>query len=225
MSLKYLAVDSDIELAESEAVGWAKRGIVMNRVDNMTDGIKMLMTDEYLYVGINDDAVDFMPLLRTMRSITSTPILIATNNFCTDREVAALRNGTDLFAPFHKTTEGNIDSVLAHILRISEEIKTPRKALVFNDLLISPALYQVFIKNTEVPITKKEFDIICYLADNQGLLLTYSQIISYVWGADNTTDDVLWTHIKRIRKKFSEASPCHENVIENVHGFGYKFVM
>jgi len=77
MSLKYLAVDSDIELAESEAVGWAKRGIVMNRVDNMTDGIKMLMTDEYLYVGINDDAVDFMPLLRTMRSITSTPILIA----------------------------------------------------------------------------------------------------------------------------------------------------
>jgi two-component system alkaline phosphatase synthesis response regulator PhoP len=222
MNVKYLAVDSDITLAESEAVGWAKRHIGMDRVDNMTDGIKMLLNNEYLYIGINDDAVCFMPLLRAMRSITDTPILIATNHFCTDREVAALRAGADLFANFHATTEGNIDSVLAHVMRIKEENKSPRKVLIYKDLLIALPIHEVFIHNTEIILTKKEFDILWYLIDNQGILLTYSQIIERVWGVDNANADALWTLVKRLRKKLAEASPDYENCIENTHGLGYR---
>jgi two-component system alkaline phosphatase synthesis response regulator PhoP len=224
MNLKYLAVDSDIKLAESEAAGWMKRGIGMERAENMTEGIKMLMSKEYLYVGINDDVIDFMPLLRLMRSVTDIPILIATNNFNTKKEVAALRAGANLFALFHKTTECNIDSVLAHIMRITEENKLPRKALIYKDLIIAPAIHEAYIQNTEIIFTKKEFDIVCYLLENQGVLLTYSQILSTIWGVDNASYDALQTHIKRIRKKLSDVSPCYENFIENIHGFGYKII-
>ena len=155
MNLKYLAIDSDIRLAESEAEGWAERGIGMERADNMAQGIEMLASEKYLYIGINDDAVDFLPLLRTMRSATNIPILIATSNFCAKKDIAALRDGADVFAPFHKTNDGNIDSVLAHIFRINDKIEPARKNFIFHDLLISPDLYQVFIKNTEIVLTVK----------------------------------------------------------------------
>ena len=99
MNMIYLAVDSDVGLANSEAAVWkTTRGIGMERVDNMTEGIEKLLSNEYLYIGINSDAVDFMPLLRTMRSVTHTPILIVTGNFNTDDEVAALEAGADLYS-------------------------------------------------------------------------------------------------------------------------------
>jgi len=82
----------------------------MERVDNMTEGIEKLLLNEYLYVGINSDAVDFMPLLRTMRSVTHTPLLIVTGNFKTEDEVAALERGADLYARWHQTTEGSLGS-------------------------------------------------------------------------------------------------------------------
>jgi DNA-binding response OmpR family regulator len=220
--INYLAVDSNDALAEFEAAGWAKRGIGMERVDDMTDAIKMLTREEYLYIGINGDAVDYLPLLRTMRSLTDIPILIATNNFTTKKEVDALRNGANLYARFHENNEGNIDSVIVHIMSLTEGKKPPRKVLIYNDLLIVPAFYQVFVKNTEVMLTKKEFDILHYFVENQGILLTFPQILSHVWGADSASPEALWTHIKNIRKKLSDISPFYENIIENIHGFGYK---
>ena len=87
MSIRYLAIDSDIELANSEAVAWAKHGIEMDRVDNMVEAIQRLMyNDDYIYIGINSDAVDCMPLLSMMASITNTPILIATSTFTMDKQ-------------------------------------------------------------------------------------------------------------------------------------------
>jgi hypothetical protein len=82
MNMVYLAVDSDSALAETENKIWKSTlGIGMVRVDTMTEGIKALQSSSYLYVGINSDVVDFMPLLKTMRSVTKTPIFIATSNY------------------------------------------------------------------------------------------------------------------------------------------------
>jgi cellulose biosynthesis protein BcsQ len=72
MSIKYLAVDSNIELANREAEAWAKNGIGMERVDNMSEAIQKLMCyDDYIYIGINSDAVDCMPLLSMVDSRTN----------------------------------------------------------------------------------------------------------------------------------------------------------
>lgn len=54
MNIKYLAVDSNVQLANSEAVVWLQRGIEMERADNIREAIqKLSINDEYLYVGIN----------------------------------------------------------------------------------------------------------------------------------------------------------------------------
>ena len=163
MDMTYLAIDSDVELAHSEAAVWkATRGIGMERVDNMTEGIKKLLSGKYLYVGINSDAVDCMALLRTMRNVTNTPILIATGNFITDDEVAAMGMGADLYARWHETTEDNIASVLAHVTRIVEQRTAPlppSNVIVCKNMLLAPFQQSVFVGNHKLDLTAKEFNV------------------------------------------------------------------
>ena len=79
MSLKYLAIDSDVNFAESEAMAWRRElGIDMDRVDDMHEGMKKLKSGNYLYIGINSDVVEFKSLLNTMQYM-ATPIFIATS--------------------------------------------------------------------------------------------------------------------------------------------------
>jgi DNA-binding response OmpR family regulator len=228
MNIKYLAVDSDIELAESEAAVWKEtRGIGMERVDNMTEGIQKLLTGEYLYVGINGDAIDFMPLLQTMRSVTNAPILIAVNSFTTEAEVAALENGADLYARWHKDTKGNIASVLAHITQLSTRGKIPRpssKVIVYDDLLIAPLQRRVFVGNEKIDLTRQEFDLIYYLTANHGMVLTYKQIYKHVWGKgyEDSERDVLRNAIKRLREKLKDDTGCSK-YIKTVLDYGYSF--
>ena len=108
MGLKYLNIDSDVSIVNTHAAIWAEREIGVERVDNMNEGLQKLLKDDYLCVAINGDTVDFMPLLNIMRSATNTSILIGTSNFTTEKEVAAMAHGADLFARFHETPEGNI---------------------------------------------------------------------------------------------------------------------
>jgi len=53
--------------------------------------------------------------------------------------------------------------------------------------------------------------------------MTYAKILSEIWGVDNAIPDVLRTYIKHIHKKITEVLPYYETIIENVHGFGYRF--
>jgi len=123
MDKKCLAVDSNIENANVYVLEWSEHNVKMDRADNMAEAIQYLLSDEYIFVGINGDSVDFMPLLSKMRSITDTPIMIVTSDFTTENEIAALENGADLFARWHKNPNDNVTSVLAHVAQISERAK------------------------------------------------------------------------------------------------------
>jgi DNA-binding response OmpR family regulator len=221
--MKYLAIDSDVALANREAAAWKQRGIGMDRVDNMTDALKKLMANEYLYVGINGDVIDFMPLLKTMSTITNIPLLIVTSRFTTETEVAALRNGADLYARWHKSTEDNIASVLAHVARKSDRKTPPQKIHICCDVVLSPFLRSVFVKNRRVELTRLEFDLLQYLMFNHDIVLTYQQIYSRVWGNEYeaTADGIIKSTMKRLRKKIGNDYRTYR-MIENVRGIGFK---
>jgi len=195
----------------------------------MTEGIEKLLFNEYLYVGINSDAVDFMPLLRTMRSVTHTPLLIVTGNFKTEDEVAALERVADLYARWHQTTEGNIASVLAHVTRIAEQRTTPlppSNVMVDKMLLIAPLQQSVFIGNIQLDLTVKEFDILYMLMSNRGCVFSPEQIYQEIWGLnfDNNANEVIRTMIKRLRQKLQVHPQSPEpGYIINIREVGYSF--
>ena len=224
---KCLAVDSDIQNADLYVLEWAAHNIKMDRTDSMTEAIKYLLTNDYIFVGINGDAVDFMPLLSTMRSVTNTPIMIATGSFTTEMEIAALDNGADLFARWHDSPCNNVESVLAHISRVVRRSQMPRpdsKVMVYQKLLIAPLQRNVFVGNERIDLTRQEFDLLYVLMTNPGVALTYKQIYGHVWGDEyeDTDREMLRSAIKRLRIKL-KIDPSESEYIETVREVGYRF--
>lgn len=224
-----MAIDSDIDNADYYVTEWAERGVSMDRVDNMTEGIEKLLSDKYIFVGINGDAVDFMPLLNTMRSVTYTPIMIVTGDFTTEKEIAALDSGADLYARWHNSPEGNVSSVLAHITRLAVRSQMPppdSKIIVYKKLLIAPLQQSVFIGNNKLDLTSKEFDVLYMFMSNPGCVFSPEQIYNEVWGLrfNNTTKEVIRTMMKRLRQKLQIDPQSSEfEYIKNIRDVGYSF--
>ena len=226
MNMKFLDVDSDADCVDVHAAIWANRNVGVDRADNMTEAIQSLLSKtEYLFVAINGDTVDFMPLLSTMRSVTNLPILIVTGSFTTEKEVMAMEAGADLYARWHNKPEDNIKSVLAHVTHLAVRSKMPRpetKIMVHKDLLIAPRLRFVFVGNKKIDLTKKEFDILYYFMGNHGIVLTYKQIYRKIWGTayDDSGHSLVWNHVHSLRQKLMNASEYIINEID----VGYRFI-
>lgn len=221
--MKYLAVDSDIEFANRAAAVWKQKGIEMDRVNNMTEAITKLVNGDYLYVGMNGDVVNFMPLLRTMSTMTSIAILIGTGHFDTQTEVDAMHNGADLYARWHDTDEENVASVLAHIEKKSQQRITLQKVVINGSVILSPFLRTVFVKDRSVELTPLEFELLHYFMLNHGIALSYKLIYHKVWESeyDDGADEVVKSTVKRLRKKIDNED-AHPSMIENLWGYGFR---
>ena len=101
----------------------------------------------------------------------------------TEKEIAALDAGADLYARWHDDPAGNVASVLAHITRLATRSQLPRpesNVIVYNKLLMAPLQHRVFVGNTEIAITLKEFDVLYLLMMNKECVFPPEQIYEEV---------------------------------------------
>ena len=76
------------------------------------------------------------------------------------------------------------------------------------------------IKEKQINITPKEYELLCYLIQNKKVAISREALLSNVWGYDFYGDDrTIDTHIKMLRKNLGE----YRNLIKTVRGMGYKF--
>ena len=192
----------------------------------MSEGISKLQKGDYLYVGINSNVIDFMPMLRTMRSVTRTPIFIATSeeNYTVEKQSFALTNGADMYARFQKTTSGNIEAVLSQIeyLTIKHRQQTITNVTISGNVILTNG-GEVFITNKMVKLSRLESGVLRVLMENSGTVVTHEVLIKKVWGNSQiTSNEFAWRTISRMRKKLLKISEFE--YIKIVYNSGYKFV-
>jgi DNA-binding response OmpR family regulator len=96
--------------------------------------------------------------------------------------------------------------------------------IAFGDVRLHLRARQAFKAGTEVRLTRKEFDLLQYLVEHRGEVVTRDRLLDEVWGYDQyPTTRTVDTHILRLRQKF-EKDPEHPVFILTVHGQGYRFV-
>lgn len=104
--------------------------------------------------------------------------------------------------------------------RVNAKLRRHKKRslpLVFRDLTLDPLKRQCMFNDKKIDLTNKEFDILLYLAKNNGKVLSREEIFETVWGTDYGFETrTLDMHIKSIRKK------TDENLIKTSYGKGYK---
>ena len=78
--------------------------------------------------------------------------------------------------------------------------------------------HEIRLAGDVVALTTREFDLLAYLADNEGLVLSRRQLLDGVWGADWVGDDrTVDVHVRQLRKKLGAALP-----LSTVWGVGYR---
>ena len=91
------------------------------------------------------------------------------------------------------------------------------------DLVIDPLYRQTYLARAELDLTRREFDLLYFLASNPGQVFSRVQLYRNVWCSDNdfAIDETVKTCIKALRRKLA---PAGREYIENLRGVGYRFV-
>uniref|UniRef100_A0A7C9KC71 Phosphate regulon transcriptional regulatory protein PhoB n=1 Tax=Muribaculaceae bacterium Z82 TaxID=2304548 RepID=A0A7C9KC71_9BACT len=91
------------------------------------------------------------------------------------------------------------------------------------DIELSPLARTAEVGGVELALTRKEFDLLRFLMENRGRVLTREQLLQAVWGisfvGETRTVDM---HVKTLRKKLAQARPGAEEAIVTVRGSGYR---
>ena len=163
---------------------------------------------------------DGLSILRKLRARPATKrlpiIMLTTKNSEYDR-VIGLDHGADDFVskPF---------SMLELIARIRAVLRRAEPAQASGDfslglLFVSPDRHEVKVGGKDVTLTNKEFELLCLLLRNKGIVLTRATLMDRVWGFESERENrTLDVHIRTLRVKLGEAG----SYIETVRGIGYK---
>jgi two-component system alkaline phosphatase synthesis response regulator PhoP len=134
--------------------------------------------------------------------------------------------GLELGADDYVTKPFSLRELLARVRAVLRRPGPRRKSeeLAFGDVRIQRTARRVFKAGDEVRMTRKEFDLLCYLVDHRGEILTRERLLDEVWGYERfPTTRTVDTHVLRLRRKL-EADPEAPVWIKTVHAQGYRFV-
>lgn len=177
-----------------------------------------------LDLGLPDE--DGGVLLKEIRSKDLTPVIVLSARDDEREKVKML----DMGANDYITKPFGSDELLARVraaLRNSRHSASaghlPGGKFILGELLIDYDARQIYIKGEEIKLTQTEYNIVAFLSENCGKMMTYSAIIKAVWreGTDDASIKKLQVNMANIRKKFG-AHPGEISYITNELGVGYR---
>jgi DNA-binding response OmpR family regulator len=176
---------------------------------------------------------DGMTICREIRSKLDIPILMVTARIEDVDKIRGLGLGADDYITKPFSIAELVARVKSHIARYARfakmsDISTSSEELDFGGLRIKHATRQVFVDNAGTPaeiiLTRKEFELLYFLATNRDIVFSKEQLYDRIWGEDTYGDiRTIAVHIKRLREKI-EKNPSEPVYIQTVWGTGYKFI-
>ena len=100
----------------------------------------------------------------------------------------------------------------------------PTTTLDHGELVIDQGTRTVMLRNAEVPMTRKEFDLLAFLASSPGRVFSREDLLEQVWGSNGRWQgrSTVTEHVRRVRLKI-EADPENPLWITTIRGIGYRF--
>jgi DNA-binding response OmpR family regulator len=165
-------------------------------------------------------------VLTSIRKNSHVPILMLTAKDSEIDKVSGLRMGADdyITKPFsNDELLARVASILRRYTVFTSNEEQKAQNLDIGNLHIDPSKHEVYLNDTAISLTAKEFDLLCFFAKNKGKIFTKKQIYRAVWEDEYAFDDNnIMVHIRRLRKKI-EPNPENPIYILTVWGVGYKF--
>src|SRR5215472_490104 len=171
-----------------------------------------------LDVGLSD--IDGLEVVRRIRGgpAAHTPVIMLTARDGEIDRVLGLELGADDYVTKPFSNREFVARVKAMLRRAEGPAPERPDVISVGDVEVDTGRREARVRGTVVPLATREFDLLQFLADNQGLALSRRQLIDGVWGPDWYGDDrTVDVHVRQLRKKLGEDLP-----LATVWGVGYR---
>lgn len=162
-----------------------------------------------------EDGLSVLKWLRLRAETAELPIIMLTAKTSEYDKITGLDAGADDYVakPF-----GTME-LISRIKALLRRTKSAEKVYSAGGVCVNPAAHSVTVGGRAVSLTLKEFEMLCLMIKNRGMVFSRGRLLEEIWGYDydgeNRTVDV---HIKTLRTKLGECGA----IIETVRGVGYK---
>jgi two-component system copper resistance phosphate regulon response regulator CusR len=217
--MRLLIVEDEPKTAEYLQKGLGEEGCAVDVADNGVDGQHLALVHDYDVIVLDAmlPGIDGFALLRALRQVKQTPVIMLTARDRIEDRVRGLQDGADdyLIKPF---------SFLELVARLQALQRRGRSQepvqLKIADLHIDLIARKAWRGGARIDLTAKEFALLAVLARRQGEILSKTAIAELVWDMNfDSNTNVVEVAIKRLRSKIDAAfSP---KLLHTIRGMGY----
>ena len=219
--IKILVVDDESRMRKLVHDFLAKKGYTVLEAANGREAVDIFFDSNDISLILLDvmmPEMDGWQVCREIRQYSDVPIIMLTARSDEMDELQGFQLGVDEYVtkPFSpKVLVARVEA----ILRRSNAV-TSDDILQAGSIVINKAAHEVTVDGQTIDVSFKEFELLSYFIENQGVALSRERILNKVWNYDYYGDPrTIDTHVKKLRSKLGKEAG---NLIKTVWGMGYK---
>ncbi len=168
-----------------------------------------------------------LDVCQQIREFSNMPIIMLTAKGDDMDKIMGLEYGADdyITKPFNiLEVKARMKAIMRRNHKMQEEEELSRKGIIVSgDLRLDKENERVFVKNKEMSITAKEFDVLYLLVTNPNKVYSREKLLEMIWGSDYPGDArTVDVHIRRLREKIEE-NPSIPKYVQTKWGVGYYY--
>lgn len=218
--LKILVVDDEARMRKLVKDFLSVKGFSVLEASNGEEAVDLFFEQKDIALIILDvmmPKMDGWETYRTIRKYSQVPIIMLTARSEERDELQGFNLGVDEYIskPFSpKILVARVEAILRRSNAVSSDL------IEIGGIRIDKAAHQVTIDGQNIDLSYKEFELLTYFVENQGIALSREKILNNVWNYDYFGDArTIDTHVKKLRSKMGEKG----DYIRTIWGMGYKF--
>ncbi len=218
--MRVLIAEDEFELAKGLKFLLEKNKFSVDVVHDGGAALECFGTGSYdvIVVDIMMPKVDGWAVCKEIRAYSKVPIIMLTAKSDERDELLGFQLGVDEYIskPFSpKILVARVEAILRRTNQVSTD-----EALDAGGIQLDKAAHIVLIDGRQVDLSYKEFELLSYFMENEGIALSREKILNSVWNYDYFGDArTIDTHVKKLRSKMGNKG----KLIKTIWGMGYKF--
>ena len=225
---KILIIEDDVNILRLETDYLEANDFNTESASNGKKGLEMALSNDYdlILLDLMLPGVDGFEICKRIREKKDVPVLLVSARKEEAAKINGLGFGADDYIVKPFSPSELIARIKAHISRyrrLTHSVSQNENKIEFNGLSLNALTGDASLNGNAIVLTKKEFDLLFFLASNPDTVFTKDELFEKVWGYDPLGDtSTLTVHINRIREKL-KAADADSDYIKTVWGRGYRF--
>lgn len=220
-----LIVEDEEKLARFIELELTFEGYVVEKAADGRTGLALAQSKNFDLIALDImlPGLNGFEVLRRIRQTSSVPVIMLTARDDIMDKVAGLDGGANdyITKPFAiEELLARIRAVLRNTGNMKESAKSTERVISSGALRMNLDSREVWVGDVSVDLTKKEFDLLAFLMQNKGLVMSRDRLLDSVWGYDFVGEtNAIDVYIRYLRSKIEE--PFGLKFIQTIRGVGY----